>query len=597
MRKLTSCCLSLGLTVIASSASAGVIATENQKSGYPGGWPVENDGTASGPGRVDVYPAEWSIKTGDTIHLKVRSTTSYAVRVFRIGYYHGTSAHQVTYRTGFDADPQPYPKPDTTYGLAEAKWHDSVSISTDSSWTPGLYVARVEQPSGYQGETFFVLRDDGRTRMPIVMVIPTATHQAYNAWPSAKRGGMSLYEFNSSGVVPSEAKTSIGSFAQSVKVSFDRPFMVGGGTADLGTWDFPFARFLEKNGWDVAYVTDEDVAHRSSVLENRKAIVYVGHSEYWSRPEFDHALARRDDGVPLMFATGNTMGFQVRYESGSGGDHSTLVGYKQSWRSDPEQELASRLESQGRYSEAASHYALVTRGWKALRYSPEHGIDERRPGMLLTGVTTAGAFNYWYPWAELRVRSSTHWIWSNTGLHYDDTIPKVFGYEWDSSKIGDAEWDKWRPKGEIRLGSIYDRDDRVRGSAAYYKHSSGSEVVSWSAIAFSWALDSFASGTSGSVSSGAQKAVTNAMQRWTGDSPLADVITPDAEGTPFVTENLLALQSGDISRDESHDEGPESDESPAQASDGGCSLGGGHAGNAGGLAALLGLLLLKRRRR
>jgi len=597
MRKVLSIGVVGVLVVVGSSAWAGVISTENQKAGQPGGWPVTLDGTAKGPGRVDVYPDQWSIRTGDSVHLKVRSTTSYSVRVFRLGYYQGYGARQVKLLTGFGADPQPYPHPDSTYGLAEARWHDSVSIPTDSSWTPGIYVARVEQPSGYQGETFFVLRDDGRTRMPIVLVLPTATHQAYNAWPSAKRGGMSLYEFNSSGVVPSEARTSIGSFAQAVKVSWDRPFMVGGGTADLGTWDYPLARFLERNGWEVAYVTDEDVHARPSVLDDRKAILWVGHSEYWSRGMFDHALAKRNAGTPMMFATGNTIGFQIRYESGAAGPQSTVVGYKQSWRSDPEQALAQSLESQGRYDDAARHYALVTRGWKALRYSPEHGIDERRPGMVLTGVTTAGAFSYWYPWAELRVRNSSHWIWSNTGLGYNETIRGAFGYEWDSTKLGDETWDRFRPRGEIRLGSIYDRDDRVRGSAGYYRHSSGAEVVAWSAIAFSWALDSFASGTAASISPGAQRAVNNALRRWTNASPLlADVITPESDGTPFVTDNMLALQSGDIALDESHDPGEEHDEVTAGEASGGCTTGRSQGSALGFVASVLALGLVRRRR-
>lgn len=600
MRSIVSMGLIAATLVVASSAAAGVISTENEKSGHSGGWPVALDGTAQGPGRVDVYPDQWSIKTGETIRLKIRSTTSYAVRVFRLGYYHGFGAHQVRYQTGFDADPQPYPTTDATYGMAEARWHDSVSIGTDSTWAPGIYVARVEQPSGYQGETFFVIRDDDRTRMPILLVLPTATHQAYNAWPSAKRGGKSLYEFNSSSSIPTESRTSNGNRPQAVKVSWDRPFQVGGGTADLGTWDFPMARFLERNGWDVAYVTDEDLHARPSVVANRKAILFVGHSEYWSRGMFDHAIAERNDGVSMMFATGNTMGYQIRYEPGPAGPQSTVVGYKQSWRSDPEQELARRLENDGRYSEAAAHYAMVTRGWRALQYSPEHGIDERRPGMLLTGVQTAGAFSYWYPWADLRVRNSSHWLWSGTGLGYNATIPSVFGYEWDSTKIDDAEWDKWRPKGEIRVGSLYDRDNRARGSAGYYKHSSGAEVISWSAIAFSWALDSFASGTSRSVSSGAQRAVTNALRRWTGQTEtLADTFSPAAEdSTPFVTENLLALKSGDLAG-ESYDLGPEKDDEPAAASsEGGCTYGSGQQRQGFVLVlAGLGALVLTRRRR
>src|SRR5207253_7889128 len=130
----------------------------------------------------------------------------------------------IAFYSGFSADPQSYPTPSSTYGLAEAGWHTSVSIGTDSSWTPGVYVARVEQSGGRQGETFFVVRDDG-ARMPVLMVLSTNTHQAYNCWPGPRGSGKSLYGFNSSSWIPTSS-----SLQQAVKVSYDRPFFVGGGT-------------------------------------------------------------------------------------------------------------------------------------------------------------------------------------------------------------------------------------------------------------------------------------------------------------------------------------------------------------------------------
>lgn len=585
-----------GVVGVPAAAEAGVISTENAKAGHPGGWPVSLDGTARGPGRCDVYPADWSITTGQTIRLKVRSTTSYAVRVFRIGWYQGYSARQVRLLTGFGSDTQPYPVADSTFGKAEARWHDSVSIPTDSSWTPGIYVARVEQPSGYQAETFFVLRDDGRTRMPLLLILPTATHQAYNAWPGASRGGKSLYGFNSSSSIPTESRSSFGAFNQAVKVSYDRPFLVGGGTADLGTWDFPMVRFLERNGWDVAYATDEDLHERPDLLRDRAAILWVGHSEYWSRPMFDHALERRNLGTPMMFATGNTIGFQIRYETGPAGSTSTVVGYKTSYRNDPLHEQGVALENAGRYDEAERSYGLVTRGWRSLVYHPEHGIDARRPGIILTGVMTAGAFNYWYPWAELRVRNSSLWIFSGTGLTYDSRIRGVMGYEFDTTKLGVSEYDKWRPaSNHRRIGSIYDRNGDARGSAGYYVHSSGAEVVAFSAIAWSWALDSFASGTSSSVNAGAQRMVNNALRRWSGQQTL-EAAQEASDGPPFVTDNLQALTSGDIALEESVDPGEGPDDPPPTQASGACSVANGASTDVLVLLGPLALLGLARRR-
>src|SRR5690242_17970565 len=103
----------------AAASHAGIISTENAKAGVSpaGSFVVQDDGTAASDGVVDVYMGEWSIKQGDAIHLKVRSTTDYDVSVFRLGWYGGAGATLVSHLTGQAADPQAYPTADATYGL------------------------------------------------------------------------------------------------------------------------------------------------------------------------------------------------------------------------------------------------------------------------------------------------------------------------------------------------------------------------------------------------------------------------------------------------------------------------------------------------
>src|SRR5439155_9196574 len=128
---------------------------------------------------------------------------------------------------------------------AEAGWQVNVTIPTDASWTPGVYAARAEQSGGKMGETIFVVRDDALAggRLPVLFLLSTATHEAYNAWPGPSRGGKSLYAFNCSSA--SVSSDTIMPPIQAVKVSFDRPFFVGGGTADLTRYEYPFVRWLE----------------------------------------------------------------------------------------------------------------------------------------------------------------------------------------------------------------------------------------------------------------------------------------------------------------------------------------------------------------
>ncbi|MGZ3424229.1 MAG: N,N-dimethylformamidase beta subunit family domain-containing protein [Polyangiales bacterium] len=503
------------------AANAGPIADENAKAGVPGGWPVFRDGSAKGTAQIDLYPAQWSIKTGDAVRLKIRSSTTFDLRVMRIGWYGGSGATEIVHQANLPAEGQPYVAADPEFGRVEARWKDTVTIPTDATWAPGVYVARAEQPGGDQAVTFFVLRDDGRTRMPIVMVLATATHAAYNTWPGPDRGGKSLYGFNSSDEIPTDSPSPAGSFNQAVKVSFDRPYFVGAGTGDVGTWETPMLRFVEKSGYDVAYATDQDLDQDPAYFMGRKAIVFVGHSEYWSRKMFDNALAARDSGTSMLFATGNTVLWQVRFEAGSGGPASTMVCYKTSWRNDPENDAGFAALAKGDIDGAKTHFGLVTRLWKNLEYKPEAGIDARRSGMLLTGVETAAAFSYWYPWADFVVREPTHWLYAGTGLKYDDRIRGVMGYEIDSTKVGDPDFDLWRPKGQLRLATMMDKDGVSRGSSGYFVADSGAEVVALGAIAFSWAVDSFASGDPSSVDPRAQKMITNALDRWLSATPKA----------------------------------------------------------------------------
>src|SRR5262249_23092048 len=160
----------------------------------------------------------------------------------RLGWYGGLRARQISYARGYPPDYQSYPVAESTYGLTEAHWHDSAAPPA-ARWAPRFFVARGGSPHGDVAETPLVLRGDAGPRMPILVVLSTTTRQAYNAWPGPNRGGKSLYAFNSSSTVPTQSNS-----IQAVKVSFDRPYFVGGGSADFGTWEYPMAAFLEENG-------------------------------------------------------------------------------------------------------------------------------------------------------------------------------------------------------------------------------------------------------------------------------------------------------------------------------------------------------------
>ena len=123
------------------------------------------------------------------------------------------------------------------------------------------------------------------------------------------------------------------------KVSYNRPFITrnGGGGGGIGQdWlfnaEYPMIRFLERNGYDVTYTTDIDVARYGNLILNHKVFLSVGHDEYWSAEQRTNVEAARNAGVHLAFLSGNEVYWKTRWETsadGSNTSYRTLVCYKE----------------------------------------------------------------------------------------------------------------------------------------------------------------------------------------------------------------------------------------------------------------------------
>src|SRR5205807_7488832 len=141
----------------------------------------------------------------------------------------------------------------------------------------------------------------------LLVQVPANTWQAYNDW-----GGRSLY----SG--PNEPA--------GYRVSFDRPFAGGHDAAFRGEQaplaiEIQVVRFLERNGYDVAYQTDLDTDRDPASLLTHRLVMVAGHDEYWTKTIRDAFDAARDRGVNLAFMGANIGFWQMRYED----DRQTIV--------------------------------------------------------------------------------------------------------------------------------------------------------------------------------------------------------------------------------------------------------------------------------
>ena len=201
-------------------------------------------------------------------------------------------------------------------------------------------------------------------------------------------------------------------------------------------------RFLEKNGYDVTYISGVDTHRRGNLLLNHETYLSVGHDEYWSGPQRANVEAARDAGVNLMFLSGNEMYWRVRYEpsaDASATPYRTLVSYKETWNNakiDPSPEW--------------------TGTWRDPRYaSPANGGG--RPENAVTGTA------YMVNDDDLAVTVSSEEgklrLWRNTSLtsipagEKRALAPHTIGYE-SNEDLDNGH----RPAGLVRL-STTDRPD------------------------------------------------------------------------------------------------------------------------------------------
>ena len=300
------------------------------------------------------------------------------------------------------------------------------------SWVTGYYLAIFRLTSGPQaGDTGFapfIVQATVGDRSQILVVVPTNTWQAYNTW-----GGESVY-----------------TSPQAVKVSFNRPYA----HRLLFLWEYPLLRFLERNGYDLSYATDDDVARDPSILLHHRLDIAAGHGEYWTNGERDGWDAARAAGVNFAFMGANDGYWQVRYED----NYRTMVSYKSN--ADPERDPALKTVQFRALKPPRPECELLGE-----QSGPTEGEDGEYFGYQ---VTPAGAQD---PWMK------------GTGLRAGSTLNGIVGFEFDSVV----------PTCHVpRLTVLFHwRGVLQSADAVRYRACSGSEVFDAGSLFFSWGLDAF----------------------------------------------------------------------------------------------------------
>jgi hypothetical protein len=364
------------------------IAAENARAGTPG-WTVQH---ASTSGQIEGYADRVSAQIGDTVTLYVTSSApSWTATAYRMGWYGGLLAREVWQSGPQRGVVQAAPARDPATNMISTRWAPSLAVPITTAWTPGDYLFKLTASSGRDSYVPLTVRDDG-SHAPILVVNSVTTWQAYNLW-----GGYSLY----SG--PGGSRSEV--------VSFDRPYRLGDGSGDFLGNEERFVKLVEKEGLDVTYTTDVDLAERPALLLNHKVIVSLGHDEYYSLAMRAAVTSARDHGVNLIYLGANAVYRHIRLQPSALGPDREEINYR-----------VARLDPLDGKDDAD-----VTVQW-------------REPPTNAPESTLLGEMYQCNPvHADMVVTDPTAWVFAGTGLTVGQHLPGLVGSEYDHYSPADPQ--------------------------------------------------------------------------------------------------------------------------------------------------------------
>jgi hypothetical protein len=384
-----------------SAAHADLIRVENAKPGTTD-WLLTN--TRIDPKTkyrcpwIEGYCSRTSLRAGEPLSIMVSTNpaSGFMIDIYRLGYYGGAGGRLMQKLGPFNGSVQPDPDIGPQR-LRECQWEPAVTFDIPADWVSGVYVGKLTaEREGLQSYVIFIVRDD--RQCDFLFQCSDSTWQAYNRWPDR----FALYN---------DGSKNNWYTGPDVCVSWDRPYAKSSHINDLpGTqgsgefllWEFPLAHWMEKEGYDVSYISNLDTHADGMKLMRAKAFLSVGHDEYWSREMYDNMLAAVSGGMNAAFFSGNTCWGLVPFMPSSAGVPNRIF---------------SRIGQFGPLEPMA-----------VKRY-PETG---RFTQFAPTEANLIGARNI-YPYCGVQdwiCSDEKHWIYADTGMKNGDSIPNLVGWEW-----------------------------------------------------------------------------------------------------------------------------------------------------------------------
>ncbi len=376
---------------------------------------------------IEGYCSHTSIAAGDTlkIFISTNPASRFTIDIYRTGYYAGLGGRLMTTIGPVDGKVQPDP-PIGPSRLRECKWEASAELKIPADWPSGVYVGKLtEAREGLQSYIIFIVKD--QRKADLLFQCSDNTWQAYNRWPDQ----FALYD-------DGKAQWYWG---PGVDVSFDRPYgkycqildqPLSIGSGEFFLWEFPVSYWLEQQGYDVTYISNLDVhagypfpaapagapansagapnsapaaptpAAALSPLLRAKALLSIGHDEYYSIEMFNHLKLAIGQGLNIAFLSGNTCCGRIDPRPSSGGIVHRIFG---------------RIDHYGPpdNTERKKFVAMD-------QLPPTSPNESTLIGARSTGQITGGG-----PWV---CSKPDHWLFEGTGMKEGDGIPGLVGWEW-----------------------------------------------------------------------------------------------------------------------------------------------------------------------
>lgn len=299
---------------------------------------------------VEAFCSQASYFAGDTLNIFVSTdpASSYTIDVYRMGYYGGKGGRLMKSIEAKQGKPQPVPSAGQN-NLVECKWDTAYSMTIPEDWISGVYLGKLTTQDSSQSYIVFIVKD--KRPSDILFQCSDMTWQAYNRWPYWH----SMYDEGQKPWVNTNG----------ARISFDRPYglyinalpmdfaPLSNGSGEFLLWELPLAFWLEKEGYDVSYISNTDThADREGLLRG-KAFLSVGHDEYWTLDMVDNVKNARDEGVNVLFLSGNSVDGVVYLDKSWDGRPNRITGRM------PQRELPDEEELMGSTSYGVGYGDIV----------------------------------------------------------------------------------------------------------------------------------------------------------------------------------------------------------------------------------------------